>query len=804
MKRILPSSVLSPAVAVAVRFGMRTKLILLGFLLLFPLLALTAYLISVTRADVATTKAEIKGVRAVEAITSAVALVQEHRDQLNILLAGNLSIEPDLSATRSKLVAAMSFAEHEIDATLGHDLAREWRKRQDSVGRLAQIRDGADRKYSSAAHRDEIEQMRHFVFRSAESSGLLLDHVAPSYLLMDMMVERVIPWAELMAHIRGRGAGLLNHQEGGETEAISLLDLAFQLEQMTDDISLKLDALKRTGEEVPKRWVSAQQNARALSAATRQAFASYPPTGDSKAFFAAGTASISAVFDFRSQVARRLESILEGRVADAERLLVTKLGFCFLTIGLLTYFLAGFYRASLDSLANLSAAMATVATGDLSVKVEIAGRDEIARTGQTLERMVSQLSELVAEVRSNAELIGTTGRKMVDDNQSLSDRTQSQTRNLEEAATSIRSVSEMVAQNAAAASHASDLAHSLVSTAGTNRKSIDALSTGMEELQQTSRRMNDILGAIDSIAFQTNILALNASVEASRAGDHGRGFAVVAFEVRQLAKRCQGEASAIRKLIQTSADNVDRAVSDLSGVRRGVDDMLGGIQNASIGLQKIAAGSMDQSVSLEQVVQSIGSLDELAQQNGDLVTHTSERAYRLLDRASALENSVKSFRVRQGTAAEAKALVERAAKHIADLGWSGAILDFQDATGKFIDRDLYLFSFNRDGVFRLSGPAKEKIGKNVYDIAGQVQGRILLEGARQAADQGGGWANYAITNPLTGAIQPKSSWIVPLDNGWLLGCGFYVREIDKTDGAIGIGASDSGASGRESFQRVAA
>jgi hypothetical protein len=61
-------------------------LILLGFLLLFPLLALTAYLISVTRADVATTKAEIKGVRAVEAITSAVALVQEHRDQLNILL----------------------------------------------------------------------------------------------------------------------------------------------------------------------------------------------------------------------------------------------------------------------------------------------------------------------------------------------------------------------------------------------------------------------------------------------------------------------------------------------------------------------------------------------------------------------------------------------------------------------------------------------------------------------------------------------------------------------------------------------
>jgi hypothetical protein len=165
---------------------------------------------------------------------------------------------------------------------------------------------------------------------------------------------------------------------------------------------------------------------------------------------------------------------------------------------------------------------------------------------------------------------------------------------------------------------------------------------------------------------------------------------------------------------------------------------------------------------------------------------------------------VKSFRVRQGTAAEAKALVERAAKYIADLGWSGAILDFQDATGKFIDRDLYLFSFNRDGVFRLSGPAKEKIGKNVYDIAGQVQGRILLEGARQAADQGGGWANYAITNPLTGAIQPKSSWIVPLDNGWLLGCGFYVREIDKTDGAIGIGASDSGASGRASFQRVAA
>ena len=782
MRRPLTDCLLTPVVALAQRFGMRTKLLFVSAVLVVPLVANTLQLANLGLADIELTKSELRGAKGIDVVTSIIVLAQTQRGQTNLLLSGNQSIEGELAKTRSSLAAALASSEAQLVTVLDASLKSEWQKRRETLTRLSSVSTGADRKQVFADHSIEIEAMRHLVFRIAEVSGLMLDPAAPSYLLMDLAVERVIPWIEFMGRARGGGAGLLARTDATDVETMRVLDLAGRSESSTDDITKKLDALARAGEAPLKKWDEARTGAEKFAAAIKAGFAAAPPSGDAGVFLATGSTAVRAALDFRAESAARLESILEQRLADAYRSLLLGVGTCVLVLLLIAFLLSGFYRATTLGLNDLAHAMTRVAGGDLSVKLTMPGRDEIAQTGQKLEGMVSHLSELVAEVRSNSDLIATTGRKMVADNHALAERTKSQTRNIEESTTSIRHVSATVAQNASAAAHASDLAHSLVGSAEGNRKSLDHLSTGMAELQQTSKRMNDILGAIDGIAFQTNILALNAAVEASRAGEHGRGFAVVAAEVRQLAQRCQSEASEIRKLIQTSSGNVDRAVTDLSGVRSAVDKMLVGIQQASQSMQVIAAGSMEQSASLEQVVDSIGSLDALAQQNSDLVSQTSERSERLLGRAAKLEASVKSFRVRQGTATEARSMVERAAERISAAGINAAIAEFQDVQGRFVDRDLYVFSFNRQGVFRLSGPAKEKVGKTVYDVAGQQQGAILLEGAWRAADKGGGWANYAITNPITGALQAKSSYICKVDGDWLIGCGFYVRDGGADDG----------------------
>jgi methyl-accepting chemotaxis protein len=781
MRRPLIACLLAPVVALAQRFGMRTKLLFVSAVLVVPLAATTVQLANLGLTEIEFTKSELQGAKGIDVVTSIVVLTQTQRGQTNLLLSGDGSVEGELAKTRANLTAAITSGEAQLSTLLDEPLKAEWQKRRDALKRLGSVSVGADRKQVFADHTAEIEALRHFVFRIAEISGLMLDPAAPSYLLTDLAVERVIPWIELMGRARGGGAGLLARTDASDVETMRVFDLSVRLQSATDDIAQKLDALKRAGETPPKKWDDAKIGAERFAAQIKAGFRTAPPSGDAGDFFASGSAAIKTALAFRDESAARLESILEQRLAGAYRLLVVQVGACTAVLLLIAYLLTGFYRATVLGLQDLSEAMMRVAKGDLSVKVATPGADEIAKTGQTLEGMVSQLSELVAEVRSNSELIATTGRKMVSDNHALAERTKSQTRNIEESTTSVRHVSATVAQNASAAAHASDLAHSLVGSAEGNRKSLDHLSAGMAELQQTSKRMNDILGAIDGIAFQTNILALNAAVEASRAGEHGRGFAVVAAEVRQLAQRCQSEASEIRRLIQTSSGNVDRAVTDLSGVRRAVDTMLVGIQQASQSMQVIAAGSMEQSASLEQVVDSIGSLDALAQQNSDLVGQTSERSERLLGRAAKLEASVKSFRVRQGTAKEARGMVERAAERITQLGINAAISEFQDAQGSFVDRDLYVFSFNRQGIFRLSGPAKEKVGKTVYDVAGQEQGAILLEGAWRAADKGGGWANYAITNPVTRALQAKSSYICKVDGDWLIGCGFYVRDGGADD-----------------------
>jgi methyl-accepting chemotaxis protein len=782
MHRTLTTRLLAPMVALAQRFSMRTKLLFVAAVMLVPLLVTTLQLAHLGLAEIEFTKSELRGSRAIDVVTSIIVLTQTQRSQTNLLLSGNTAVENDLAKTRSSLTAALSASEAQLSTVLDASMMADWQKRREALGRLSRESSGADRKRVFADHSAEIEAMRYLVFRIAEVSGLMLDPAAPTYLLMDLAVERVIPWIEFMGRARGSGAGLLARTDATDVETMRVLDLSGRLESATNDIAVKLEALARTGEVPLSKWDDAKKGTDKFIAAIKVGFGSAPPSGDASAFFATGSASIQAALAFRAEAAARLDLLLEQRLAGAYRLLAIQVGTGVAILLLIAYLLTGFYRATLLGLRDLSEAMTRVAQGDLSARLTMSGRDEIAKTGQTLEGMVSNLSELVAEVRSNSELIATTGRKMVADNHALAERTESQTRNLEESATSIRHVSETVAQNASSAAHASDLAHSLVSSAQGNRKSLDNLTGGMAELQQTSKRMNDILGAIDGIAFQTNILALNAAVEASRAGDHGRGFAVVAAEVRQLAQRCQAEASEIRKLIRTSSGNVDRAVTDLSGVRSAVETMLAGIQQASESMQVIAAGSMEQSASLEQVVESIGSLDALAQQNSDLVGQTSERSERLLGRAAKLEESVKTFRVRQGTATEARSMVERAAEKISAVGINAAIAEFQDAQGRFVDRDLYVFSFNRQGVFRLSGPAKEKVGKTVYDVAGQQQGAILLEGAWRAADKGGGWANYAITNPITGALQAKSSYICKVDGDWLIGCGFYVRDSGADHG----------------------
>ena len=186
----------------------------------------------------------------------------------------------------------------------------------------------------------------------------------------------------------------------------------------------------------------------------------------------------------------------------------------------------------------LQQAMQGIAQGDLSqrVAVEAAASQEGAGDVQTpkalLGGMVTSLSGMVADVRSNAALVAQAGQQLVNEHQALSDRTELQATNLAQTVVSVEQLSSAVQHNADVVGVVHHQASAVRGAADEGVVAMGRAVESVETIESSAGRMREIIGVIDGIAFQTNILALNAAVEAARAGEQGRGFAVVASEVR--------------------------------------------------------------------------------------------------------------------------------------------------------------------------------------------------------------------------------------------------------------------------------
>ncbi|HBN59716.1 MAG TPA: chemotaxis protein, partial [Halomonas sp.] len=173
------------------------------------------------------------------------------------------------------------------------------------------------------------------------------------------------------------------------------------------------------------------------------------------------------------------------------------------------------------------------------------------------------------------------------------------------------------------------------------------LVANMQRITQSSQKMTDIINVIDSIAFQTNILALNASVEAARAGEHGRGFAVVAEEVRKLAGRSAGAAQEIRTLIDDSSQEVSVGAGLVEKAEAAISEVAEAARSVTHIMHDISAASAEQSSGITEVNQAVAEMDQATQQNALRVQETARAAVALEQQAGLLSLSVEAFRLNQ-------------------------------------------------------------------------------------------------------------------------------------------------------------
>jgi methyl-accepting chemotaxis protein len=284
-----------------------------------------------------------------------------------------------------------------------------------------------------------------------------------------------------------------------------------------------------------------------------------------------------------------------------------------------------------------------VASGNLSVKIEVSTTDETGRLLSALKRMSTELSALVGQVRSTSEFIATGSRQIASGNADLSQRTEEQASNLQQTAASMEQLSSTVKNNADSARTASEVAGRASAAASKGGVVVGEVVVTMDKITSSSRKISDIISVIDGIAFQTNILALNAAVEAARAGEQGRGFAVVASEVRSLAQRSASAAREIKVLINDSVETVEAGAKQVGDAGQAMEDIVTQVRHVSNLLQAISTSTHEQTTGIGQVTDAVTQLDQVTQQNAALVEESAAAAESLQQQATRLVSAVDVF-----------------------------------------------------------------------------------------------------------------------------------------------------------------
>ena len=249
-------------------------------------------------------------------------------------------------------------------------------------------------------------------------------------------------------------------------------------------------------------------------------------------------------------------------------------------------------------------------------------------------------------VKQSSISVENAANEVLAGNNDLSNRTEMQASSLEETASTMAEMANNVKLAVADIDNGTEIVMQSKEYTEKASQIIEESVSKMDDVYEASSKIMDITKLIESIAFQTNILALNASVEAARAGDQGRGFAVVASEVRNLAQNTQESVKNITALIADSNDKINIAAASVKESKDTFLKISESMDHAATLMQKINSVAKDEEIGIGQINITINQMDTSVQQNASLVEEATSSSQLLLNEAKNLNKLIEFFKLK--------------------------------------------------------------------------------------------------------------------------------------------------------------